>query len=514
VWYALTYSNSGAGDPVTVTLIFAQGGNAIGPYKMTWNIAPGTLKGTVYYNSYGTAKVTNSGQNSCAMTDTGCSECSTGSEHGQNFGAGTLAIKPGDTEPTVVAGTTSTDKTGCRVCHAVSSDGNTLVTQHGDDTSKQSLYALTMGYKETVSTTTTVGAYPALYPDQTNHPIMLSSSNGFSPGDSSSRLYSTATGAVMPTQPTMPFTSFEGTLPTFSGDGKHLAFIDWLRSGTMSGGDQKSLAVMDFDVMGNAFSNFKVLNTPSTGVDSWSSFMPTNDAVLFEHEIVSGTGGCTGGTQWGYTRYAGQGELMWVDTATGTAHTLDAANGIGANNMPYLPTYGTNHTAAGDAKLNYEPTVNPVASGGYAWVVFTSRRSYGNVATLDPYQSDPRNYAWQNQSGFTTKKLWVAAIDLSAKPGTDPSHPAFYLPAQEIIAGNARGFWAVDPCRKDGQSCDTGDECCHGYCEPAGDGGLQCTSTVPMCSQTYDKCMQTSDCCGANQNITCVNGYCVPNKIG
>ena len=51
------------------------------------------------------------------------------------------------------------------------------------------------------------------------------------------------------------------------------------------------------------------------------------------------------------------------------------------------------------------------------------------------------------------------AIDLNAKPGTDPSHPAFYLPAQEIIAGNARGFWAVDPCHKDGQSCNTGDEC-------------------------------------------------------
>jgi hypothetical protein len=146
-------------------------------------------------------------------------------------------------------------------------------------------------------------------------------------------------------------------------------------------------------------------------------------------------------------------------------------------------------------------------------VVFTSRRAYGNVATLDPYQSDPRNYSWQNQSGFTTKKLWVAAIDLSAQPGTDPSHPAFYLPAQEIIAGNARGFWAVNPCLKDGQGCNTGDECCHGYCEP-GDGGLQCTSNVPMCSQTYDKCMQTSDCCGAKQNIQCINGYCVPNQIG
>ena len=34
--------------------------------------------------------------------------------------------------------------------------------------------------------------------------------------------------------------------------------------------------------------------------------------------------------------------------------------------------------------------MNPVPSGGYAWVVFTSRRLYGNVATINPFYSDPR----------------------------------------------------------------------------------------------------------------------------
>ncbi len=36
-----------------------------------------------------------------------------------------------------------------------------------------------------------------------------------------------------------------------------------------------------------------------------------------------------------------------------------------------------------DTTLNYEPTVLPVVSGGYAWVVFTSRRLYGNQLTAD-----------------------------------------------------------------------------------------------------------------------------------
>jgi len=32
-----------------------------------------------------------------------------------------------------------------------------------------------------------------------------------------------------------------------------------------------------------------------------------------------------------------------------------------------------------DVSLNYEPTVSPIATGGYAWVVFTSRRSFGHL---------------------------------------------------------------------------------------------------------------------------------------
>jgi hypothetical protein len=149
--------------------------------------------------------------------------------------------------------------------------------------------------------------------------------------------------------------------------------------------------------------------------------------------------------------------------------------------------------------------VNPVPSGGYAWVVFTSRRMYGNVATIDPFNSDPRTT--DLSSTPTTKKLWVAAIDLNAKPGTDPSHPAFYLPAQEILAGNSRGYWVVDPCEQNGASCLTGDQCCSGYCEDV-DGGFVCGTQPPGCSGLSNKCTTSSDCCGSSQGIQCIDGYC------
>jgi hypothetical protein len=179
------------------------------------------------------------------------------------------------------------------------------------------------------------------------------------------------------------------------------------------------------------------------------------------------------------------------------ARRLDALNGLG-----YVPVGPNAHDD--DATLNYEPTVNPVVSGGYAWVVFTSRRLYGNVATLNPYASDPRFY--DLTSTPTTKKLWVAAIDLNAAPGEDPSHPAFYLPAQELLAGNMRGYWVVDPCKENGTSCGSGDECCGGYCR-ASDGGLACTGKPATCAQEFEACSSDGDCCGA-PSFRCIGGRC------
>src|SRR5262249_7977854 len=147
----------------------------------------------------------------------------------------------------------------------------------------------------------------------------------------------------------------------------------------------------------------------------------------------------------------------------------------------------------------------PTAGGGYAWVVFTSRRLYGNAATIPPFCSDPRGV--DLVKNITTKKLWVAAIDLTQGPGADASHPAFYLPAQELLAGNSRGSWALSPCLPDGSTCMTGDQCCGGYCEP-GDGGLTCGDAPPMnsCSNVGDHCSQDSNCCDSSN--LCVNGFC------
>jgi hypothetical protein len=155
-----------------------------------------------------------------------------------------------------------------------------------------------------------------------------------------------------------------------------------------------------------------------------------------------------------YDTWAGAtAQVWWSDLATGDARVLAAANGLLSDGTTsYLPTGASNHDA--DTTLNYEPTVSPVAAGGYAWVVFTTRRLYGNLATTQPWQSDPRAYDDTQYANVTCKKLWVAAVSLSALASassgdagatTDPSFPAFYLPGQELTAANGRGVWASSP---------------------------------------------------------------------
>jgi hypothetical protein len=162
--------------------------------------------------------------------------------------------------------------------------------------------------------------------------------------------------------------------------------------------------------------------------------------------------------------------------------------------------------------------VAPIVAGGYAWVVFTSRRQYGNVATRDPFQSDAREFDLTagNQDGPTTKKLWVTALDAPAKAGSDPSHPAFYLPAQELYAGNSRGFWVLDACKENSGACTGGDECCGGYCRVDPESGSGLCMDVPQdaCSKEYDKCNVDSDCCtDGTAQLYCVAGRCATSVL-
>jgi hypothetical protein len=472
VWDMATNSANGTADPLTVSLTVAKGGMAYGPISETWTIAPSHLSGTIYYNSYGTNLVQNSGG---AVGGTGM------------FGAAVLGIKVGAIAPKVVAGT----NTDCRTCHSVAAFGSRLEAQpYGT----YSAYDLTpMGAVEHVMPNT--GAwFPGLYPDGSK----MLTADGL--------LLSLPAGGTLPVSglPTDPET------PMFSPDGKFIAFNSAVGP---------KITVMSFANATGAFT------APVTVVDdtnnagftpAWPAFFPDSKSLVFHHQSDPGIDGA--GTD-PCTRGGALAQVDWASVASpGNVVHLDNLNGKGY--LPKLPAPvslacdadgnavgGMDADHSNDVNHNYEPTANPIASGGYAWVVFTSRRMYGNEATIPPFCSDPRGV--DLVQNITTKKLWVSAIDLNQAPGADSSHPAFYLPAQELLAGNSRGFWVLDPCLADGTSCMTGDQCCNGYCEPSGPmGQLVCSNAPPMgtCSGVGDKCTTAADCCDTTNQ--CINGFC------
>jgi hypothetical protein len=195
---------------------------------------------------------------------------------------------------------------------------------------------------------------------------------------------------------------------------------------------------------------------------------------------------------------------------------------------------------ATDANKSYQPTMLPLAVGGYRWVVFTSTRPYGNTINLANIQadfSDTTRYATASYTPMTNtsdiqSQLWVAAIDDSTSAATDRSHPAFWLPSQNFSASasdgysNQRPVWAIDACHPtgtdSGATCEVDEDCCGAANKTAAcrlDTPLQspatrhCQARPPAgkCTATGGSCGATSDCCSG---AVCANALCALQPAG
>jgi hypothetical protein len=236
--------------------------------------------------------------------------------------------------------------------------------------------------------------------------------------------------------------------------------------------------MMAFDYKTKTFSNLTDLFTDQQYYPSWPQFTPDARVVLFHRDSSSD-----------FATWNGAQANIWaLDVMTKKVASCDLLNGMSGNNV-YLP-YGQQ-----EANYNFEPTILPLAVGGYYWAIFTTRRCYGNFTT--PNNSSP--------SSATRKKLWVAAIDINSVGGKDPSHPAFYLDGQDFNSGSLRGFWALDPCKMNGQTCESGDECCGGFCRQVGNT-KQCVPPPMGCSMEFETCQTESDCCKSGS--LCINNHC------
>jgi hypothetical protein len=527
VWEAATNTVSGPSDPLTVSLTVAKNGVGYGPITETWNVAPARLTGTVYYNSYGTQLVKN-----WAALD----------HAGHSVGAAILGVRSGDTGPTLVVGVNSptnaqgnpANDSGCRVCHVVSSKGRWLLTQseQGNPGDGQSyLYDLSQTGNVQASAVTLanqgVFGWAALTGDAsyalTNTVNPSSSNPAIGVGTSAFWNFIPMQPPPMMSPSVMPAMGMLTGLPagvsagypSYAPDDKFIAYTDATgNTGDVSG---KPIVVATYDPATQTFSNPQTVVMPAAGQlrIGYPVFLPDDSAILYEAQVRKG---CSDSVM--VTRNGTRSELWWTNlgaspqpvalaTLNGKGYLPTGPNNHGAGTGPDPENCGMNESTYDDTTLNYEPTVLPIVAGGYAWVVFTSRRLYGNMLTATPWQSWPPDYDTTNLGQATVKKLWIAAIDLNAPAGSDPSHPAFYLPAQEILAGNSRGFLVLDPCKQDGASCQSGDQCCNGYCEPdPSSGALVCSNMPPgnNCSGPQEKCTTAADCCDPTN--LCINGFC------
>ncbi len=311
-----------------------------------------------------------------------------------------LRINPGALAPEdfLLAG----GQDGCSTCHSVSANGKTLIVGGDIGVSTWDL----VKNAPTIDITS-VGkpirnwAMAAISPDGTvvveNGEMNLPGPPGGSDG-----MWDAVTGAKLMN------TGLEGitlNMPAFSPDGSKLAYVDHT---------SLALSVYNYDATLKQVSSPVELvipgNDPALNGITFPSMSPDGKWIVYHRGAYPSSLD---------TRFSPGDLYIASSEVPGQEVRLANANG---DLYPF---------AAGerDRFWNYEPTFAPRTSGGYAWIVFTSRRTYGNrlIGTKDE-----------------AKQLWMMAIDENPMPGIDPSHAGFWMPGQDVNTLNMRGFWALE----------------------------------------------------------------------
>jgi len=458
-WGKLAASN--AGEDVTVSVSRLSGGIAYAPVSETWKIAQGSLRGSIYYWAVNTGQL--------MKISPGSSSPSLVFDSGPYDQLGTPA--PPDYDGYNPPWSQGVNNKRCVACHVVSKDGSRLASVFERKNTAPSPWGtidLTLQDPKViqVSSYQSETLFLALTPDGK---VAVQSDK-----DLRMRMKDATTGASIASA--LDGIADKTADPAFSPDGKLLAFSSNVTGSYPVEFSRADLDVFDVDPATNALTNRRQIAPGGNLAIAFPSFAPDSQWVLYQKGDYSRA-------KYGVSS-VGHDDLYMADIAKAVGEIpLDAANGVG-----YLD--------AKNRQLNYQPTVNPIAVGGYMWVVFVSPRDYGNKMVS---QTNP---TYENR-----KQLWVAAVDVNPAPGKDPSHPAFLLRGQDLSTINMSGYWSLEACKQEGNSCEQGFECCTGFCQPDAGGNYVCVPPPGKCSEIGEKCTTGADCCGAPLD-ECIGGFC------
>ncbi|HVW28747.1 MAG TPA: hypothetical protein VHC69_25450 [Polyangiaceae bacterium] len=383
IWDLAFASARGATDPFTLDLKVASGEGIYGPISEQLVIANGALTGSVYYMTT---------QSPAAV-------------------GGVLRVRGGRSAEAVLT------PPSCAGCHGVSANGTRLLAFSSGGGSS---FSVSGASPLTPLVSPTPGAeFAGVYPDgsvyvASAHPTGGGGPRSYGGGVTNAALYDTATGSLVgdsgvPTGACMPM---------FSPDGQQLVFTDF---GASAG---HTLATMRFSIETRTASSYQALYAATSKYVGWPAFLPDASAVVFAQGDAPDFSGLGAGLI--PVIVGPQTDPFIVDTTTRMPLLLAQAAGFHSasdveSGQTYLPG------GAADLHQNYYPTVSPVAAGGYAWIFFDSVRSYGNQGTH--------------------RAIWGTAVSISADGtyGSDPSHPAFYLPGQDPNTPNFRALAVLEP---------------------------------------------------------------------
>ena len=484
IWARASSWSQGTGDPLSIKITTISGGKATGSMSLNVSFALGSLKGAIYYNTYGAVGSVSNGNGAV------------------------LKIVPGQPTPSLFLSDTGVPPFGpCRSCHALSANGMMMTANHHlyPGFYESEAYDVAGPVPSLLKGGIPEAGFAGIYPDgsrlMTNGPPnTVSESPFFFSADNNvaslvagrAHLIDSRSGQELPAP---GWDAPHAQMPMFSPKGDAIVYNDFDKGGG------HSIWVAAFDPATNTFSAQKQIYNNAERFPGWPFFTPDSRKVVLaigtRNDFVSQLPVISPPIM----DSTGRSSLIIVDVASGQARPLDIANGF-RNGQSYLPA-----GAGRDNDLEFFPTVSPLAAGGFFWAFFTSRRTYGNISTLGV--EDPNS-----------KKLWAAAIDIDAPPGVDPSHPAFYLPGQELQTGNLRAFAALEPCKEDGAACTTGSDCCSGFCtniNPA--TGIGVCGKIVTCPKLGDKCTDDAECCKGEDNgakgrrLYCIGGFCEQRAV-
>jgi hypothetical protein len=371
-----------------------------------------------------------------------------------------VRLKPGDTAPENFL--QKPPGVTCVACHSVSKDGSRIVASFHGGYSPWGTFAAADGASLFASNDSS--GFQAISPDGAYVLWRHWSDGGFnstgylslSPYNTTAELAKLSPGSGAPAH------------PAWSGDGQKVAF-SVRTDGNGLDFTQSTLWVTDVDLVNYGFSGTQMIvaNDAARPTVTFPTWSPDSKWIAFERATQA--------------RSRGAQSSIWLTSPDGlTQVPLDAANGAGALSGEQLAA-------------SYEPTFNPVSVGGYFWLVIVSERVYGNTLT-------------DTNPGTRHKQLWVSAVDANPSAGADPSHPAFWLPGQELNNQNMRGEWALSPCKQIGESCQAGFDCCDGFCHEDESGAPVCSDQPGGCSSIGEACTTAADCC--DPEAVCTGGFC------